>query len=618
MRTKEIAQTSPGALGWTANGCEGWLPQRWDIRAANPRGIVALNHTHGYALAATPIAFGGAIGRGTTGKEQDDGQADDRSLHTAATLQTTHKCVQTWTFVRMVSKKGPLVWTMLALLACWLPTPLPAQNTLLKTYDADTLNAARRLARTPDGGFLMTGHYRVSTDVLRLTLMKLDALGDLQWSRKYGELPLGAVATVLPLTTQGAIVLTATLGNSFTGQDLVAMRIDDAGDTLWVRAYDHPRGVLAMNAVELADGDLVLVSYTAEGFYLTRITDQGSMVWTNGYFGTTAPAGWFQDPRAVIMLASDSTLVVCGALIGHGAADANAFIMRTDLQGSVIWARSIGTGVGDMFKEVFETPEGGFLAVGYMGGTSVDFPSTFAVKLDAAGNLLWSKEYPASVNDRCSFLETCSDGNYVIGGHLGGSPVKGHLLKITGTGDLLWSNAYEMDGWNMYFHDGVAVDDGLAVSLSAAVSFSYDPGVALQDTTGAFPCTITPLPRAVLDTMMVVSDSITLVAGVSEMPYSMAYFPFQQSTSSHCVVTETHDMDIGNNGLRLWPNPAQDRLHLEAAIAGTHSWIIDATGRLLREIILPVGIATIPLTGLSNGAYALRLGTGEVLRFVKE
>ncbi len=73
----------------------------------------------------------------------------------------------------------------------------------------------------------------------------------------------------------------------------------------------------------------------------------------------------------------------------------------------------------------------------------------------------------------------------------------------------------------------------------------------------------------------------------------------------------------GPGGSSLFPNPVQGMLNVRVP-AITSACILDATGRVLREMMLPAGTAPIPVTDLGQGAYALRLGTGAVLRFVKE
>jgi outer membrane protein assembly factor BamB len=60
-------------------------------------------------------------------------------------------------------------------------------------------------------------------------------------------------------------------------------------------------------------------------------------------------------------------------------------------------------------------------------------------------------------------------------------------------------------------------------------------------------------------------------------------------------------------GLRLYPNPAQDYLHLDPLPPGLRYTLIDPLGRVQAQGPLPSGKASIPLQGLPPGTYFLRL-----------
>ncbi len=106
--------------------------------------------------------------------------------------------------------------------------------------------------------------------------------------------------------------------------------------------------------------------------------------------------------------------------------------------------------------------------------------------------------------------------------------------------------------------------------------------------------------------------------------YTKLGFRNENNTANHFEqrywgITETANGlgEIGSTGLSLHPNPATDQLTVNVS-DGARAWIVDATGRVWQEVALPRGTTAIPVSGLNAGAYALRLITGQVLRFVKE
>jgi DNA/RNA endonuclease YhcR with UshA esterase domain len=67
----------------------------------------------------------------------------------------------------------------------------------------------------------------------------------------------------------------------------------------------------------------------------------------------------------------------------------------------------------------------------------------------------------------------------------------------------------------------------------------------------------------------------------------------------------------------LFPNPASDRLTINAPAALTTATVIDALGRTVRTVALTGGTASVEVSALTPGVYSVRVGAG-VKRFVKQ
>ena len=63
--------------------------------------------------------------------------------------------------------------------------------------------------------------------------------------------------------------------------------------------------------------------------------------------------------------------------------------------------------------------------------------------------------------------------------------------------------------------------------------------------------------------------------------------------------------------LRVWPNPTGGQLSLKPVGYARAIVVVDATGRTVREVILPAGDGEMDLTGLPAGVYRLRDAAGE-------
>jgi trimeric autotransporter adhesin len=78
------------------------------------------------------------------------------------------------------------------------------------------------------------------------------------------------------------------------------------------------------------------------------------------------------------------------------------------------------------------------------------------------------------------------------------------------------------------------------------------------------------------------------------------------------LITDVRQPEPEADGLRAWPNPAKDVLHLSETVAGV---VLDLSGRPVQQL---TNSRTLHLAPLAPGAYLLRTNDGRMIRFVKE
>jgi hypothetical protein len=76
---------------------------------------------------------------------------------------------------------------------------------------------------------------------------------------------------------------------------------------------------------------------------------------------------------------------------------------------------------------------------------------------------------------------------------------------------------------------------------------------------------------------------------------------------------------IATPDLRLYPNPAQSRLHLSAPNLNGQSWkMMDLTGRIVMEGTCRGSDVELDLSTLRKGLYFIRVGAYPVKRMIRE
>jgi hypothetical protein len=75
-----------------------------------------------------------------------------------------------------------------------------------------------------------------------------------------------------------------------------------------------------------------------------------------------------------------------------------------------------------------------------------------------------------------------------------------------------------------------------------------------------------------------------------------------------CTVLNSDNITDLRDDLKIYPNPVQDKLQIEAALMPEEIEVYDVTGKLIRRCNK---IKTINVTDLSEGVYFLRIKTSE-------
>jgi len=103
----------------------------------------------------------------------------------------------------------------------------------------------------------------------------------------------------------------------------------------------------------------------------------------------------------------------------------NARLVKTDANGSEQWIRAIGPGLMATISSICQTLDGGYVLAGkidtaknpeFQGQILYSNDDAWLFKIDASGNLKWSKTFGGLRNDEARFAQQTSDGGYIIAG----------------------------------------------------------------------------------------------------------------------------------------------------------------------------------------------------------
>lgn len=193
--------------------------------------------------------------------------------------------------------------------------------------------------------------------------------------------------------------------------------------------------------------------------WVIKYDRHGEIEWNKCYGGTNI------DGSNTIRTTADGGYIIEGVTSsnGHNVSGNHGFsdqwLLKLDAFGAIQWQRCIGGSLNDGIGSVIQTADGGFITCGRTYSTDGDATGNHGdddilfSRLDASGNVLWTKCFGGSDHEMPGGLHEDSDGNYLFNG--GTWSVDGDVndtafgpkfwfVKIDTSGNILWQQTYAL------------------------------------------------------------------------------------------------------------------------------------------------------------------------------
>jgi len=447
-----------------------------------------------------------------------------------------------------------------------------AQTNWQRTYGGAESDLGFCVQQTTDGGFIVVGFtHSFGTGMNDVYLIKTNGRGDTLWTRTYGGPIFGGLLAVTQ-TADGGYVVTGGIINPDTDNNVLLIRTNATGDTLWTRAYGGTGDDCGSSVQQTTDGGFVITGYTASfgsGYrdvYLVRTDASGDTLWTRTYGGPDEDIGYS------VQQTTDGGFVVAGERSG------DVYLIKTDGDGDTLWTRTYGGTFSDFGFSVQLTADGGYVIGGCtdsFGAGSYDF---YLIKTDAAGDTLWTRTYGGAHWDVGRSARQTSDGGYIIAGETGSSGAgveDAYLVRTDSQGDTLWTRTYggpnEDRGFSVQqTSDGGYIATGWTASFGAGgrdvylikTSGKLDVGpVAIQSPPGVVDSGVSYVPRAVVRNFGLTSGTVIQVtmdigSGYAEtvqetlvsVPLDTVVFPAWTAEPVGSVAVRCYTSMVGDEG----------------------------------------------------------------------
>jgi hypothetical protein len=197
------------------------------------------------------------------------------------------------------------------------------------------------------------------------------------------------------------------------------------------------------------------------------VGDSPEEMWNKTYGGPG------NELASEVQVTKDSGYIIIGVTESYGAGDGDAWLIKTDSEGSEEWNKTFGGPGYDNGQSVRETIDGGYILVGRTESYGVGC-DLWLIKIDSEGNEKWSRIFGGSGFDGGWSVQETKDDGYIIAGETasyGAGDIDLWLIKTDSEGNEEWNKTFGGLGTE-YGNSVRETSDGDYIATGDTTSFS--------------------------------------------------------------------------------------------------------------------------------------------------
>ena len=259
----------------------------------------------------------------------------------------------------------------------------------LHPYEKKRQGTPHAVLATPDGGYVVAGTEQSDNPAYYDGwVAKVDANGQVVWERFYGGKDDDRIYAIRETPDGGYIAAGTTQSKGAGEADAWVLKLSNIGEVQWEKTYGTAKAEAALDIVTLADKGYVLAGWSdadldrhkRDGWVL-RLDAKGDKVWEHLYGGRE------DDEARTIRPTNDGGYVLAGITSSRTAGGTDAWVVRLDGQGNVIWDRSLGGSDDDGATSVVPMLDGAFVVAGSTASKGAGNRDAWAMRLNGLGEL---------------------------------------------------------------------------------------------------------------------------------------------------------------------------------------------------------------------------------------
>ena len=329
--------------------------------------------------------------------------------------------------------------------------------------------AGNSIIAPPDGGFVIVGYTPSKNPKIdNARVLRLDRRGGLLWDKSFES---GGALSIAALPDGGFIVAGFTRSKGAGESDAWILRLDGHGQLLWDKTYGGEQRDAALSVATLPDNGFALAGYKYSkdskswDAWIFRLDRQGKLLWekTFGGKGTEKANAIVAMPDGGFLIAGDDgTQKATNENGWQDVKKSDAWLLRLDGRGRLLSEQSFGGKEFDSAKSIAALPGGGFVVAGSTQTGVAGNTDAWVLRLDGQGKLLWEKSFGGKAYDTAESIVALPDGGFVVAGITNSEDpdnYDAYVLRLDRDGRLLWEDFLGGEGYGSA-NSLVALPDG--------------------------------------------------------------------------------------------------------------------------------------------------------------
>jgi hypothetical protein len=513
-------------------------------------------------------------------------------------------------------KKQILFFTTMSLLILSSSTLLNAQqSTFAKIYDHSFQVQAYSIVKTFDNKYLIAG-----TESNEALVFKIDTSGDIIWKKKLGSNNNECFKSLIT-TLDSSYVIAGNIFNTVDStSDLLCVKINSNGDTLWTKEIDMGFNEYALSVQQTSDNGYILAGNSGQdSIPLTKIAvvkldSTGNLMWGNTY----SIVGYNSCANSVKQL-PDSGYIIIGYFDSLSTYDNRTFLMKLNANGNISWTKIQMVSANYTVGWDINVTNDGLMC--YF-GTGLD--QCGIMKTDFSGNVVWSKKYNVNINDYFNpvlRLYSVSNSEYMFNA---GST----LIKIDTAGIPFWSKGgYFPESINDFTLDQDKGYTIIGIPAMLTKTFGYI-NILRTDTSGYIANSNCSLWNGTITHTLFPINLTSAVSISAPTAFTVLSHPaFANSLltiyGNGCIIGSIEESKTDKNTLKVFPDPAADNITIELLDNNSENEIsiYNIQGQLILHRAISGGKTGLDISSFVKGFYMIKVINGnkiETTKFVKE